>query len=191
MSKKWAVGISGASGAIYAKLLLDELKDMYREDWRIGVVMSENAIYNWELEVGEFNEEKYPFTFYGKGDFTAPFASGSANFDGMMICPCSMGALGRIANGISDDLTSRAADVMLKERKKLILVPRETPFNLIHLRNMVRVSEAGAVVCPAIPSYYSGVKSTDELAMTVVHRVLQVAGFEPDSFQWGKEPTDE
>ena len=115
----------------------------------------------------------------------APFASGSANYDGLIVCPCSMGILGRIASGISDDLITRTADVMLKERKKLILVPRETPFNLIHLRNMETITLAGGIICPAVPSFYNKPATQDEIVTTVVDRVLQLAGFELDTYRWG------
>jgi 4-hydroxy-3-polyprenylbenzoate decarboxylase len=114
----------------------------------------------------------------------APFASGSAKFDTMVIVPCSMGTLGRIAGGISDDLISRAADVILKERRKLILVARDTPFNLIHIRNMATVTEAGGIICPAIPSYYSKPQTIEELAMTVVNRVVDLIGLQNESYEW-------
>lgn len=184
--KKIAVAVGGSSGAVYAKVLLDKLIPMAEnEGLEVGVVMSDNAKQNWRLELGDLTIGHYPFSFYDKNDFHAPFASGSAQYDGMIICPCSMGLLGRIANGTSDDLASRGADVMLKERKRLVLVPRETPFNLIHLRNMVKVTEAGAIVAPAIPSFYSQPKTIDGLVETVVDRVMQLAGFEIASYQWG------
>ncbi|MFM8485617.1 MAG: flavoprotein, partial [Bacteroidota bacterium] len=119
---KVVVAISGSSGAVYAKVLLDKLSALSRQAEAVGVVMSENARINWELEVGSFNQEEYPFTFYSNKDFYAPFASGSARYGVMLVCPCSMGMLGRIATGISNDLITRAADVILKERRKLILV---------------------------------------------------------------------
>jgi 4-hydroxy-3-polyprenylbenzoate decarboxylase len=117
----------------------------------------------------------------------APFASGSARFDTMVIVPCSMGTLGRIAGGISDDLVTRAADVILKERRKLILVARDMPLNLIHIRNMQTVTEAGGIICPAIPSYYSKPKTVEELAMTVVNRVIDLIGLEHESYRWSEE----
>ena len=116
----------------------------------------------------------------------APFASGSAKFDTMVIVPCSMGTLGRIAGGISDDLISRAADVILKERRKLILVARDTPLNLIQIRNMQTVTEAGGIICPAIPSFYSKPKTIEELAMTVVSRIIDLIGLENDTYRWGE-----
>lgn len=117
----------------------------------------------------------------------APFASGSSRFEAMVICPCSMGLLGRIANGISDDLITRAADVMLKERRKLIVVPRETPFNLIHLRNMTQLTEAGAIVCPAVPSFYSKPQTIEQLVDTVVDRIIDLIGLDVVTYRWGND----
>jgi 4-hydroxy-3-polyprenylbenzoate decarboxylase len=151
---KIIVAIGGSSGSIYAKILLDRLKVMANQTEAIGVVMSDNAIYNWELEIGPWSKDEYPFTFYNKMDFMAPFASGSAKYEVMLVCPCSMGLLGRIAAGISTDLTTRAADVILKERRKLIVVTREMPLSLIHIRNMETVTLAGGIICPATPSFY-------------------------------------
>lgn len=127
---------------------------------------------------------------YGPTDFNAPFASGSARYDTMIICPCSMGTLGRIASGISNDLMTRAADVILKERRKLIMVTRETPLNLIQLRNMVTVTEAGAIVCPATPSFYGRPEGMEEVVATVVDRVLDLAGLPIDTFRWGSAPSE-
>lgn len=148
--------------------------------------MSDNALQVWDFELQNQDYKKYPFKVYAKTDFNAPFASGSAKYDTMIICPCSMGTLARIASGVSNDLTTRAADVILKERRKLILVARDTPFSLIHIRNMKLVTEAGGIVCPANPSFYSLPKSFEELAATVVDRVLDLAGLEVSSFRWGE-----
>lgn len=183
--RKIVVGVAGSSGAIYAKVLFERLLQIKSQWQAVGVVMSKNAKLNWQLEIGNESYQDYPFDFYEKDNFAAPFASGSAKYDTMLVCPCSMGTMGRIAAGISDDLLTRAADVVLKERRRLILVPRETPFSLIHLRNMVTVTKAGGVVCPAIPSFYSQPKSMDELAATVVDRILDLAGFELEAFRWG------
>ncbi len=125
------------------------------------------------------------FKVYDNRDFFAPFASGSSKYDTMIICPASMGMMGRIANGVADDLISRAADVMLKERRKLILVPRETPYNLIHINNMKLLTEAGAILLPATPSFYSKPETIKDLVMTVVDRILDIAGFEVDAERWG------
>jgi 4-hydroxy-3-polyprenylbenzoate decarboxylase len=185
--KKIVVGISGASGAIYAKVLLQKLEQLTDQVEAVGVVMSDNARDVWEHELGNRDFEKSPFRFYAKSDYYAPFASGSAGFDTMIICPCSMGTLARIATGISNDLNSRAADVILKERRKLILVTRESPLNLIHIQNMKTVTEAGGIICPASPSFYSLPKSQEEIVATVIDRVLVLAGMEISTYGWGKE----
>ncbi|MCL4114389.1 UNVERIFIED_CONTAM: hypothetical protein GTU68_052325 [Idotea baltica] len=184
---KIIVAIGGASGVIYGKRLLDRLLDLDAQYEEVGVVISENGITNWELEIGDFTAENYPYTFYDVKDFYAPFASGSAKYQTMIICPCSMGLMGRIAAGTSTDLVTRAADVILKERRKLILVPRETPLSLIHISNMKFVTEAGAIVCPAIPSFYHRPQSIIEVVDTVVDRLLDLAGFEIDADRWGEE----
>jgi 4-hydroxy-3-polyprenylbenzoate decarboxylase len=186
VKKKIIVAITGASGAIYAKLLLDNLLKLTDQIERIGVIMSDNAKEIWRTELNNHDFEHYPFTFYQKMDFNAPFASGSAKYDTMIIVPCSMGTLGRIANGISNDLITRAADVILKERRKLIAVIRDTPLNLIHINNMKIVTEAGGIICPAVPSFYSLPKTIEELAQTVVDRVIDLAGLEKTSYRWNE-----
>lgn len=182
-NRKIVVAITGASGSIYAKLLLEFLSKL--NNIEVGVVMSDNAKIVWQHELGNESYSELPFTFYSKNDFNAPFASGSAKFDTMVVVPCSMGTLGRIANGISNDLLTRAADVMLKERRKLILIARETPYNLIHINNMKTVTEAGGIVCPATPSFYSQPKTIEEVAQTVVNRVIDLMELENDSYRWG------
>ena len=200
--KKIVVAIGGSSGSIYAKVLLDKLKTLTDQIEAVGIVMSDNAILNWEYELGEaFDIKKYEntentegslseksiFKFYQKMDFFAPFASGSAKYDTMIVCPCSMGLLARIATGVSNDLVTRAADVVLKERRRLILVPRDTPLSLIHLRNMTTLTESGAIICPAMPSFYSRPTSFEALAATVIDRVLDLAGLELASYRWSEE----
>lgn len=184
--RKLVVAVGGSSGAIYAKVLFDRLQVMKGQWEAIGVVMSDNAKFNWKYELGNESYQDYPFKFYEKKDFMAPFASGSAKYDSMIVCPCSMGVLGRIAAGISDDLTTRAADVVLKERRKLVLVLRDTPYSLIHINNMKAVTEAGGIICPATPSFYSKPANFEELAFTVVDRVLDLVGFDVKSYRWGK-----
>lgn len=188
--KKIAVAITGASGSIYAKLLLQKLSALPEQVKEVSLVMSNNAKYVWKTELGSESYTDFSFRNYDKNDFTAPFASGSARYDMMIIVPCSMGTLGRIAAGISNDLTTRGADVMLKERKKLICVVRDTPYNLIHIRNMEAVTLAGGIICPATPSFYSLPKTIEELAATVVDRVLDLAGLHTDSFRWGGDAED-
>ena len=182
---KIIIAITGASGAIYAKCLMDALVPLKDQYTALGVVMSDNAKIVWETELDNQDYNKYPFTFYQKNDFNAPFASGSAQYNIMFVVPCSMGTLGRIASGISDDLITRAADVVLKERRKLILVARETPYNLIHIKNMETITLAGGIICPATPSFYSKPKTMEELAMTVVNRMLDLAGMDNKSYRWG------
>lgn len=184
MERKIIVSVSGASGAIYAKVLFDKLLHIKQQISKVGVVMSDNAREVWKYELGNEQYKDYPFDFYDKNDFMAPFASGSAKYDTMIICPCSMGTLGRIANGISNDLTTRAADVILKERRKLILVARDTPYNLIHINNMKTVTEAGGIICPATPSFYSRPQTFEQLAATVIDRVIDLCGLENESYRW-------
>ena len=183
---KIVVAITGASGSIYAKVLLDKLMNCKGQFEELSVVMSDNAKTVWQTELGNVDFDKYEAKYFEKQNFNAPFASGSAKYNIMIIVPCSMGTLGRIATGVSDDLITRAADVMLKERRKLIIVPRETPYNLIHIRNMEQITLAGGIICPASPSYYSNPTSFEDLAATVVDRILGLANIEVDSFNWGK-----
>lgn len=183
---KLVVAITGASGAIYAKLLLDQLKKHLNQIEKVGIILSTNAKAVWEYELGNKSYEDYPFDFYDKMDFNAPFASGSAKYNCMVIVPCSMGTLGRIASGISNDLTTRAADVILKERRKLIVVARETPLNLIQINNMKTLTEAGGIICPATPSFYSRPKTIEEVASTVVDRIIDLIGLENKSYRWGQ-----
>jgi 4-hydroxy-3-polyprenylbenzoate decarboxylase len=187
MKKKIVIAITGASGSIYAKLLLDKLQHLNSQVEDVAVVMSDNAKQVWQFELDNEDYNKLSFKFYAKNDFMAPFASGSAKFDTMVIVPCSMGTLGRIAGGISDDLITRAADVILKERRKLILVARDTPLNLIHIRNMATVTEAGGIICPAVPSFYNKPQTVEEVALTVVNRVIDLIGLENESYRWGDE----
>ncbi len=183
---KVVVSITGASGAIYAKALLHKLSLMENQIAAIGIVMSDNAKEVWRHEIGDASFENDNFKTYSKSDFTAPFASGSAKYDTMIICPCSMGTLARIAGGVSNDLTTRAADVVLKERRKLILVTRDTPLSLIHINNMKTVTEAGGIICPASPSFYSKPSTIEALVSTVIDRVLDLAGFELNTFRWNE-----
>lgn len=184
--KKIVVAVTGASGSIYAKVLFDQLLKLQNQITKVAVVMSDNAKEVWKYELQNEDYQNYPFDFYQKRDFFAPFASGSAKFDTMVVVPCSMGTLGRIATGTSDDLICRAADVILKERRRLILVARDTPLNLIHIRNMQTVTEAGGVICPAVPSFYSLPKTIEDVALTVVNRVVDLIGLDNDSYRWSE-----
>lgn len=187
MGKKIIIAVTGASGSIYAKRLLDKLKQYEEQIEACGVIFSGNALDIWEYELGQRpGVDDIAFKLYQKNDFYAPFASGSAGYDTMIIIPCSMGTLGRIASGVSDDLITRAADVILKERQRLILVPRENPYSLIHLKNMTMLTEAGAIIAPATPSFYSLPATVDALVDTVVNRILDLAEIKNDGFQWQK-----
>ena len=185
MSNKIIVAITGASGSVYAKVLLDKLMKLENQWDELSIVISNNAKEVWKTELNNDHYNNYKATYYEKNDFSAPFASGSAQYNIMVIIPCSMGILGRIAGGISDDLITRAADVILKERRKLILVVRDTPYNLIHIKNMETVTLAGGIICPATPSFYSHPSTIEEVASTVVDRVLDLAGMDLKSFRWG------
>ncbi len=186
--RKLVVAVSGASGAIYAKTVLDKLLTVPEQWNEVGMLMSQNAAEVWETELENKAYESYAFPRYSLRDFFAPFASGSGQFDTMIIVPCSMGILGRIASGISNDLITRAADVVLKERRKLICVVRETPYNLIHIRNMETVTLAGGIICPATPSFYSKPATVEEIASTVADRILDLAGIRIKTYRWGERP---
>ena len=179
------LAVTGASGAMYAKLLMDEMDRLHLQAGHLALVCSGNAEKVWEYELGEKMQVPPSFQTYDRNDFFSPLASGSSGYHTMIICPCSMGTIGRIASGTSGDLILRAADVVLKERGNLILVPRETPFNLIHLKNLKFLAEAGATIIPAIPSFYSRPSTIRELLMTVINRVLVHAGFETSHYRWG------
>ena len=184
---KLVVAVGGASGSVYARRLLDALTGIRAADpsLEVGLCFSSAGAEVWAHEIGGVPE--YPFKRYGLRDFRAPFASGSAGWDAMVVVPCSTGGLARIAHGISDDLIGRAADVMLKERRKLVLVVRETPLSQIHLENMLAVTRAGAVVLPASPSFYSKPATVEELLDTVLGRVLDQLGL-PNKLapRWGE-----
>jgi 4-hydroxy-3-polyprenylbenzoate decarboxylase len=183
--KKIALAITGASGSIYAKVLLDKLTVLSHLE--IALVMTENAKSVWHFELENEAYANYPVKRFEVNDYFAPFASGSSSYEALVICPCSMGTIGRIANGISENLITRAADVMLKERRTLICVARDTPYNLIHLRNMETITQAGGIICPASPSFYSKPKSMEEMASTVVDRVIGLLGVQIDTYRWSEE----
>ncbi len=177
--KRVVVAVSGASGAPYAARLLQFCAGAGRDRIEPHLVFTRVGRMCWADEVGT-DPASTGFPVYGNQDLAAAFASGSARFDGMVVIPCSAGQLGRIAHGISADLVGRAADVMLKERRPLVLVLRESPYSLVHVRNMAAVIEAGAVVMPASPSFYSRPDGVDALLDTVVARVLDQLGVDND-----------
>ncbi len=184
--QKIVIAITGASGSIYSNLLINKLLAIKSQWDELAVVMTENAKDVWQTELGNDTYKNLPIKLYSQNDFSAPFASGSGQFNTMVLIPCSMGTLGRIANGISNDLITRAADVVLKERRKLICVARETPYNLIHIKNMETITLAGGIICPATPSFYSNPKTIEEVAATVVDRVIDLMGLKLESYRWGK-----
>ena len=184
MKRKIVVGITGASGAPYARRLLTVLRE--RKDVELGVCASRTAAEVWALECGGDLREAVGGQVWGISDYKAPFASGSAGWHAMAVVPCSMGTAARIAHGISDTLLTRAADVMMKERRTLVVVPRETPLSLVHLENLTQLVRSGAVVLPAMPSFYGKPATLDDAIDTVVGRVLDHLGLEHDILRrWG------
>jgi 4-hydroxy-3-polyprenylbenzoate decarboxylase len=183
-SRKIVLAIAGASGSVYAQKLLEKLGQIEEPPEEIAVLFSDTAREIWIAETGKKYDAILPAKEYDNNSYFAPFASGSSRYDTMIICPASMGTIGRIANGTSDDLIARTADVILKERRKLIIVPRETPYNLIHINNMKTLTLAGAIICPASPSFYSNPVTIDDLVMTVVDRILDLAQFDIKGYRW-------
>src|SRR5438045_3450292 len=178
---KLVIGATGASGTIYLQRMLDQIDANTHE---VHLVMSSHAKQVAVQELGKFEVPK-DVTQHAENDLNVPFVSGSARFEAMIIIPCSMSTLGRIATGSGETALLRAADVFLKERRNLIIVPRETPWNLIHARNVVTLLEAGAVVLPAIPSFYSRPQSVTDVVDTVVWRVLDQIGLpSAQAFRW-------
>ena len=185
-NRKIVLAITGASGSIYAFKLLGKLHELQAPVKEIAVIFSDTGKEIWKAEIGSKFHDEGSAKEYDNKTFYAPFASGSSQYDTMIICPASMGTIGRIANGTSDDLIARAADVMLKERRRFIIVPREAPYSLIHINNMKNLTLAGAIICPATPSFYSNPKTIDDLVMTVVDRIIDLAAFDSNGFRWMK-----
>lgn len=183
--KRIIVAVTGASGAIYARQAIAALAGSEQVEL-VAVIVSRNGRDVAAYESVELPEAGGKIVYYDNEDMFAPPASGSARFDAMAIVPCSVGSAGRIASGVSLDLIGRAADVMLKERRPLLLAVRETPLSLIHLRNLTALSEAGAVVLPASPSFYSHPADIEELCGTVSERILRLLGVESEGFRWGE-----
>jgi 4-hydroxy-3-polyprenylbenzoate decarboxylase len=186
---KLVLGVTGASGAPYAARALQFLAGPGREAGiETDVVFTRTGRLVWQHEIGT-NPAEYGLRIWAPGDMTAPFASGSARYDAMLVLPCSAGSLARIAHGVSTDLVGRAADVMLKERRPLVLVLRETPYSLIHLRNMEALTLAGGIVMPAAPSFYSLPKTMEALLDTVVARAFDRVGIANELVQrWSGMP---
>lgn len=184
--KKIVVAITGASGSIYAKTLIESLYEHINQIDGVAIVFSKNAKDVWTYELDGFDDSKIPFKIYDYQDFFAPFASGSSTYNYMVVCPCSMGTLAKISNGIADNLITRSADVMLKEDKKLIIIPREMPYNLIHIENMKKVMLAGAKICPASPSFYSKPETKEEIVKTVVDKILNLLKINRKTYHWNE-----
>lgn len=181
---KVVVAITGASGGIYARLCLEQLLASSEVE-QVALIVSQTA-----AEVLRFEGVTLPLSEkivrYANDDMFSAVASGSAGYDAMVVVPASMGSVGRIASGVSLSLIERAADVMLKERRRLIVVVREAPYSLIHLRNMTTLTEAGAIILPASPSFYSHPQTLEDAAMTVVERIIAHLGISQPHFEWGK-----
>ena len=181
---KIIVAITGASGGVYARLCLEQLLQA-EEVEQIALIVSDTAHKVLEFEGVELPKSE-KIVCYNNDDMFSPVASGSAAYDAMVVVPASMGSVGRIASGVSLSLIERAADVMLKERRRLVCVVRETPYSLIHLRNMTTLTEAGAIILPASPSFYSHPSNIEELAATLTERVLAHAGLDLPHYEWGE-----
>jgi len=188
MKRKIVIGITGASGAPYARRLLGWLEERAKtkDDVEVGVCLSSTAPEVWKTECGGDIQDAIRFPIWSMRDFKAPFASGSAGWHAMAIVPCSMGTLARVAHGISDTLLTRAADVMLKERRTLVVVPRESPFSIVHLENLATLARAGALVLPACPAFYARPITLEDAIDTVVARILDHLGLDNDvAHRWG------
>ena len=183
---KIIVAITGASGAIYARRTLEQLLASEQVE-RIALILSDTAKQVIPHEGVELPTSER-IEIYDNHEMFSSVASGSASWDAMIVVPASMGSVGRIASGVSQTLIERAADVMLKERRKLIIVVRETPYSLIHLRNMATLTEAGAVILPASPSFYSKPTTIEEAVDTVIERIIAHTGIEASHYEFtGRE----
>lgn len=185
VERKLILAVTGASGAVYAQRLLRLLSASHLPFRERAVIFSENGLAVWRHELGTEPELPAVFRRFEPQDLIAGPASGSAGYTDMVICPCSMATLGRIAGGIADNLILRAADVMLKERRTLIVVPREMPYSLIHLKNMETITLAGGIVCPASPAFYARPQQAEEITATVSEKIAGLLGLEIDGFRWG------
>lgn len=185
---KVVIGISGASGVIYGIRTLEALKELNVET-HLTITSSAVKIAKVEHDVSKEDIIKLADKYYDIEDLTAPISSGSFLHDGMVVIPCSMKTLSGIATGYTSNLLLRAADVSLKERRKLILVPRETPLNTIHIRNMLTLAEAGAIILPAMPAFYNKPKNMDDLVNHIVGRVLDQLGIKHNIYKRWKAQT--
>lgn len=182
----YVLAVTGASGAIYAKTLIEHL---YKKGISVQCLVSSVGEKVWKWEIGRSISEMLPpeIAFYAEDDWQVPVASGSVKADAMIIIPCSMGTLAAVAQGLARNIIHRAADVMLKEKRPLILVPRETPLNTIHLENMLRLARAGATILPAMPGFYHRPEKIQDMVDFVVGRVLAHLGIEHELIKpWGE-----
>ncbi len=185
--KRIIIAITGASGSVYAQRMVSKLIEQTSSIEEIAVIFSETGKQVWEYELGTELPKSKLIREFANDSFFAPTASGSAGYDAMAIVPCTTGTMGRIANGTSNDLIARSADVMLKERKPLVLLLRESPYSLIHIENMRSITLAGGIIFPASPSFYSKPTDLTELVDTVVGRVIGMIGFDNKGYKWGEE----
>ena len=182
-NKTLLVGITGASGSIYALQFLKELKNL-QITCEVIITKAGEYVLQKELNLLLKDLEKFANKIYREEEFYAPPASGSADYSGMVIIPCSMGTVGAIASGISRNLLQRAADVILKEKKTLVLVIRETPLNLIHLKNLLTCAEAGSIIFPACPAFYQNPRTIEELVLFFIKRLISFLGLSPSFKPW-------
>lgn len=185
--KRIIIAITGASGSIYAQNLMGKLMAIKSDFTELALIVTETGEQVWQYELSSNLPHGEPIKRYSNSNLFAPPASGSSGYDAMVIVPCSAGTLARIATGMGNNLLTRSANVILKERKPLILTLRETPYNLIHIENMQRVTQAGGIILPASPSFYSHPKNIDELVDTVTNRILTMLGIKNNGFSWGSE----
>lgn len=183
---KIVVAITAASGAIYARQTLERLLASTRVT-HLALVFSDRAREVLAFEGVELPTDDARVRIYSNDDLFAPMASGSARYDAMVIVPATVGTLARVASGAGRSLIERAADVMLKERRRLVMVVRETPLSLIHLRNMTALTEAGAVILPACPSFYGGARDIESLCATVTDRAMALLGVDLPRYEWGED----
>lgn len=184
--KRIVIGITGASGSIYPQRMVEKLIALPDAISEIAIIYSDTGREVWKYELGDNFPKSELVREFSNNSFFAPPASGSAGYDAMVVIPCTAGTMGRIANGTSNDLIARSADVMLKERKPMVLVLRESPYSLIHIENMRTITIAGGIIFPASPSFYSKPNNMIELVDTVVDRVLGTIGLENKGFKWGE-----
>jgi len=189
VQKKIIIAITGASGAIYAYYLLQSLAKLHEYVAECCIVFSDNGQSVWEYELKKTHQLEYGkhIRYADNHNLFDAISSGSSGYDTMIIVPCSMGTLGRLSAGMANDLITRAADVMLKERKTLLIVPRESPYNTIHLQNMLTLSQFGAMIIPASPFFYHQPESLDQLILPFTERILSYAGLPSNHFNWANQ----